>query len=115
MVASSDNCLSTTAYACMARRGGVYNPSLSTTDNELHRDRWWTKIDNYDAANFDFHNDVLTFGNDTQVWGWPSCYRRQQGLVGKSLSLLANFLTTGFNKVNQQLETGWELVAILAF
>lgn len=88
LVALSDNCLSTTDYTCMSRRGGVYNPDLSTTDtNSTNMDYWNGTIDKYDETLFDYHNDMLTLAfNKTKIWGWPFV-TDDSDLWGKSLSL----------------------------
>ncbi|KAK5062946.1 hypothetical protein LTR84_005022 [Exophiala bonariae] len=74
MVALSDNCLSTD-YACIARRGGVYNPEASSANiTTLDIGSWNGTIQQYDDTIFDYHNDVLTIPqavNTTEVWGWP--------------------------------------------
>jgi hypothetical protein len=95
MVSLSDNCLGTTDYACMARRGGVYNPSKSTTDTNFTEINGWNgTIASYNDDDFDYHNDVLTFGwNSTEVWGWPFV-TDDKTLWGKSLPLI-NYLMSG--------------------
>ena len=73
MVALAGNCGSLTSYACIARRGGVYDPGYSTTvENSTDVEAWNGTIGTYNQSIFDYHNDVLTFGwNDSTVYGWP--------------------------------------------
>lgn len=75
MVALSGNCLSSTDYACMARRGGVYDSAASSTNITSTEIAGWNgTIQQYDNTIFDYQNDVLTIPeavNTTEVWGWP--------------------------------------------
>lgn len=73
-VTSSDDCLGTSDYDCIAKLGGVYDLEGSKTEkNSSTIDGWNGTINpDYSPADYYYHNDILTFGpNDTKVYGWP--------------------------------------------
>jgi hypothetical protein len=72
LVANFDDCDSSTDYACLALVGGIYDPSLSSTEVTQTEATWNGTLRDVDPSDYILYNDVLRFGsNDTTVLGFP--------------------------------------------
>lgn len=73
--ARADGCEGETDFACISRRGGVYDPDLSSTSSSsANVDSWNGTLGRTTPENYELYNDILTLNildNETSIHGFP--------------------------------------------
>lgn len=71
--------------SCIGRRGGVYDPDVSTTTRSSSLSAWNGTPDALlSGETYIYLNDILNFGQNTTIYGYPFMMD-QPGWTGKSL------------------------------